>query len=67
MSMIQFESVVEDDTIRIPAMVTVTLLDTERARFRAKTKKELPGIEDFPAMLDTTGWKFDREEAHERC
>jgi hypothetical protein len=76
MSVIRFESVIEDNMIRIPeeyigripsaVTVTLTLMDAERPRFRPKTKKELPSLDEFPAMLDTTGWKFDREEAHER-
>ena len=74
MSVIQFESVVEGDIIRIPAQyigkiparVAVTLVDVEKPRLKPKTRKELPSIEEFPPMLDTRGWKFDREEANER-
>ena len=74
MSVIQFESVVEGNVIRIPeqyidkisARVTVTLVDVEKPRFRPKSRKELPGIEEFPPTLDTKGWKFDRDEANER-
>jgi len=74
MSVIQFESVVEGDVIRIPeqyidqipARVAVTLVDVEKPRLKPKTRKELPNIEEFPLVLDTRGWKFDREEANER-
>ena len=74
MSVIQFESAVDGDIIRIPAqyigqipaLVTVTLVDVEKTRFRPKTLKKLPDIDEFPAMLDTSGWKFDRDEANER-
>ena len=74
MSVIQFESVVEGDVIRIPeqyvgqipAMVAVTLVDMEKPRLKPKKQQELPGIDEFPAVLDTSGWKFDREEANER-
>ena len=74
MSVIQFESVVEDNLIRIPeqyigqipAVVAVTLVDVEKPRLKPKTRKELPSIDEFPAVLDTSGWKFDREEANER-
>ena len=74
MSVIQFESTVEGNLIRIPeeyigqipAVVAVTLGDVEKPRLRPKTLKELPSIDEFPAVLDTSGWKFDREEANER-
>jgi hypothetical protein len=74
MSVIQFESVVEGNIIRIPeeyigqipAMVTVTLIDAEKPRFRPKTIGQLPAIQEFPPLLDTRGWKFNREEANER-
>jgi hypothetical protein len=74
MSLIQFESVVEGNLIRIPeqyvdqipSVVRVTIVDAEKPRFRPKIKKEWPNIDEFPAVLDTSGWKFDREEANER-
>ena len=75
MPVIQFESVVEGDVIRIHEQyigqisnrVAVTLIDVEKPRFRPKTQKELPGIEKFSDLkLDTNNWKFDREEANER-
>ena len=74
MSVIQFESAVEGNVIRIPehyidqipARVTVTLVDVEKPRLKPKIRRELPSIDEFPAILDTRGWKFDREAANER-
>ena len=74
MSVIQFESAVEGNVIRIPeqyidqipARVIVKLFDVEKPRLKLKTRKELPSIDEFPAILDTRGWKFDREAANER-
>ncbi|MDR2861575.1 MAG: hypothetical protein LBV07_03380 [Syntrophobacterales bacterium] len=74
MQIIRFESIIEGNLIRIPeeyvnqipARVAVTLVDVEKPKFRPKIKKELPGIEEFQPVLDTKGWKFDREEANER-
>lgn len=74
MSVIQFESVVEGDIIRIPKqylsqipyIVAVTLVDVEKSQFKTETTKEFPSIDEFPAVLDTRGWKFNREEANER-
>ncbi|MCL1875957.1 MAG: hypothetical protein FWF87_06850 [Synergistaceae bacterium] len=74
MSVIQFESVVEGNIIRIPeqyigqipTVVAVTIVDIERPRLNRRIRKELPDINDFPAVFDTSGWKFDREEANER-
>ena len=76
MSVIQFESAVEGNLIRIPEQyidkiptrVAVTLVDVEKPRFRPKTKMEKPSsIEEFSELkLDTSNWKFDREEANER-
>jgi len=72
MAVIQFESVVEGDIIRIPeqfigkvsprSRVVVTLVDL----VKPKAQKELPHINEFPAILDTRGWKFNREDANER-
>jgi len=76
MSVIQFETTVENNLIRIPdqfidripARVSVTLVDVEKPRFRSKTKRVKPSsIEEFSDLkLDTSNWKFDREEANER-
>ena len=76
MSVIQFESVVEGNIIRIPEeyinqipdKVTVIFADKNSPQFRPKAKKEKPAsIEEFSDLkLDTSNWKFDREEANER-
>ena len=77
MSVVKFETTVdlENNLIRIPeqyidkipARVTVSYVE-EKPRFRPKTKKEKPSsIEEFSDLkLDTTNWKFNREEANER-
>ena len=77
MSVIQFETAVdvENNLIRIPeqyidkipARVTVKFEDEEKPRLKLKTQKEMPSIDEIPAILDTRDWKFDREEANERC
>ena len=79
MSSIQFETTVdvENNLIRIPEQyidqiparvtrVTVKFEDEEKPRLKLKTRKEFPSIDEFPRVLDTTDWKFDREEANER-
>ena len=76
MSSVQFETTVdlENYSIRIPeqyidqipARVTVTFDDEEKPRLKLKTRKEMPSIDEIPAILDTRDWKFDREEANER-
>ena len=74
MPVIQFESAVEGDIIRIPeryigqipAVVAVKLMYVEKPRLKHKERNEFPSIDEFPAVLDTGGWKFDREEANER-
>jgi hypothetical protein len=73
---IQFESIVENGMIRIPEQyvrqvpsnVTVTLAPASqtRVKFTPKTKEMPATIDEFPAFLDTTGWKFNRGEANER-
>jgi hypothetical protein len=75
MNAIQFESVIENGTIRIPKQydswgttpVLVTIIPTTEAApsFLAKTKQKPSGIDEFPALLDTKGWKFNRDEANE--
>ena len=76
MSVIQFETTVEGNLIRIPeeyadtihsgTKVTV-LSNTNQKRIRncrAEAGTLLP--DDFTAFIDTRGFKFDREEANER-
>jgi hypothetical protein len=77
MSPVQFESVVEDNLIRIPekysgmvssgTKVMVCSSDSfkEPATHRVGAGALLP--DDFTAFrIDTRGFKFDREEANER-
>ena len=77
MSVIQFESVVEGNVIRIPEKylntiysgTKVTVLSHDSSKrlrsCRAEAGDLLP--DDFTALkLDTIGFKFDREEANER-
>jgi len=76
MRTIQFETVVNGGVIRIPEQymklipraVNVTLVpaEKERPKFKAKTKSNPSDINEFPAILNTKGWKFNREEANER-
>ena len=72
---ISFESVIENDFIKIPeqykcyfdggAYVTVVINMLSGSDDKPCEKLSL---EDFPEMkLDTRGWKFNREEANERC
>jgi hypothetical protein len=34
--------------------------------FLAKTEQRPSGIDEFPALLNTKGWKFSRDEARPR-
>jgi len=78
MPSIQFETTIDFDnySIRIPEQyidqipasvtrVTVKFEAEEKPRLKLKTRKEFPSIDEFPRVLDTTDWKFDREEANE--
>ena len=75
MSIVQFESTVEGNLIKIPeeyadafhsgTNVTVRNNNQKRNRkCRAEPRVILP--DDFTAFIDTRGFKFDREEANER-
>jgi hypothetical protein len=76
MRAIQFESVIQNDTIRIPKQyngwgaspVLVTIIPAAEAApsFLAKTRQKPSGIDEFPALLNTKGWIFNRDEANER-
>jgi hypothetical protein len=76
MSAIQFEAVVENDTIRIPEQfrtyirkgkVQVTLLTDPVREFVDKTKAGTLTLDDFTELkLLTKDFKFDREEANAR-
>jgi hypothetical protein len=76
MSAIQFETVVENDTIRIPEQfrtsvrktrVQVTLSTKPVHGPIDKTKAGTLTLDDFTELkLSTKGFKFDREEANAR-
>ena len=76
MQAIQFETAVKGNTILIPeqyrnmvpSKVHVTLIPANlgRSKNRTKTKVIPSNIDEIPAVLDTKGWKFNREEANER-
>ena len=76
MRAIQFDTVVNGGVIQIPEQfrqlipgtVNVTLVPVgqKRPKFNSKIKDKPLSIDEFPAVLDTRGWKFDREEANER-
>jgi len=76
MRAIQFETAVNGNVILIPeqyikilpSKVNVTLIpvDYEKAKFKPRTKDKPLSIDEFPAILDTTGFKFNRDEANER-
>ena len=74
---IQFETVVEKGIIRIPdeyvkvisAAVTVTLAPLSKPKIKtgSNAKAGTLSSENFKALkIDTTNFKFDREEANER-
>ena len=76
MNAIQFNTVINNGIIQIPKQylklvpltvnVTLTSTEQERPKFKPKTKKMPFSIDEFPAVLDTKDWKFNREEANER-
>jgi hypothetical protein len=74
MQAIQFEAVVSKGIIHIPeqymkivpATVNVTILPVVQAKLSESNRKKPLSIDEFPAVLDTKNFKFDREEANER-
>jgi hypothetical protein len=76
MRAIQFETAVNGNVILIPEQyinivppqvnVTIVPVGHERPKFKPKTKTKPAGIDEFPAIIDTNGWRFSREEANER-
>jgi len=76
MHTIQFETVVDNGVIHIPEQYIKLLTDTVNVtlvpiiknskKFKPKTKNKPDSIKEFPTLLDTKGWKFNREEANER-
>ena len=76
MQAIQFETVVNGNSIRIPEQymgeipysVMVTLVPTSKTRPKLKPRAKAGelSIDDFTPFIDTRNFKFDREEANER-
>ena len=77
MSVVQFDSVVEGDIIRIPEKylntihtgTKVTVHSNENPNDSANCMAEAGALlpDDFTALrIDTRGFKFNREEANER-
>ena len=76
MPVIQFETTVEDNLIRIPEQymnsfnsgtkVTVRSHDNPKRLRNCRAEAGALSLDDFPTILDTRDWKFDREEANER-
>jgi len=76
MRTIQFETIVDNGVIHvpeqyvniIPVVVNVTLgpFDQEKPKIKSKSGNKPCSIDEFPAIFDTKGWKFNREEANER-
>ena len=76
MSVIQFESVVEGNVIRIPEEYVNAIHSGTKVTVRSNNPKRLQNCraeagallpDDFTALkIDTRGFKFDREEANER-
>ena len=74
---IQFETVIDSGVIRIPeeyvklippaVIVTLVPLSKPKIKTSAKSKAGLVSAESFKALkIDTSDFKFDREEANER-
>ena len=73
---IQFQGHIDNGFIRVPEMylkdmpatvvVTLSPIPKKRPAFKARTKDRPTSLDEFPALLNTDGWKFDREEANER-
>jgi len=74
---IQFDTIVESGIIRIPEQyiksvpstvkVTVAPLSEPTIKIGAKSKAGMLSAADFSALkIDTSNWKFNREEANER-
>ena len=74
MAIVKFETTIDLDnySIRIPEQYidqiparvtrgTVKFEDEEKPRLKLKTRKEMPSIEEIPAILDTRDWKLDRK------
>ena len=72
MRAIQFETVVNGDVIPIPVQYRDKLQSGAKVRVvvdvEPRTKAGSLSPEDFSSLkIDPRGFKFDREEANERC
>jgi hypothetical protein len=71
MPTIEFQSVVENDVIKIPEAyrgtfttpIVVTLRDDHK---NAVISRRITAEDVLAPCIHTAGWKFNREEAHER-
>ena len=74
---IQFDTIIERGVIRIPeqyieiipstAKVTVSPINEPVIKIGVKSKAGMLSADDFSALkIDTSNWKFNREEANER-
>ena len=74
---IQFESTIVEGLIKIPeqyideipvsVIVTLERKETCKLGYKPKTKPWPKSIEELGQLgLDTSGWKFSRDEANER-
>jgi hypothetical protein len=75
MKTIEFKSVVEDNVIRIPEVyrgifstpVVVILKESNAEPFSEhQENKKITDKDLIAPCISTKGWKFNREEAHER-
>jgi hypothetical protein len=77
MQSVEFQSVIEDGTIRIPAQytqyltgvvkVTIAPMNIGKIKYARRAGPGELSPDDFSALkINTIGWKFNREEANER-
>jgi len=70
MPTISFETTLENGVIHVPkeyiTLFPETLTVTLGPIHRPKTNAKPNSIDDFPAVLDINGFKFNRDEANER-
>jgi len=74
--LIQFKGKIDNGLIHvpeiylkdIPAMVEITITPIQKSRpaYKARLKDKPASIDEFPMLLNTSVWKFNREEANER-
>jgi hypothetical protein len=66
MQAIEFETVVENGFIRVPDIYKSILNEKITVIITSPKNTEIDYQELYPPLIDTTTWKFDREEANER-